>query len=198
MSLRWMLVVLLVGRIAAAEILMEEPPIARRCKRSDSWPHMMACLKHLGEPTVVRQEGAAKLVHVKKEMIDYGLNLFVLRDGAWQLAGGVGSSEDVVGMSAISVGNLTGYRIDLRSAVAYSVALDDGTRIPGVLATQQQALCSATSCTTIVTACDIYVDGRSYRTFRGVVQLDGKLVHVRGDRSKAGECSPPENTIWHD
>ena len=58
--------------------------------------------------------------------------------------------------------------------------------------------CSGQSsgCTQILTACDVFVAGKLYATFRGTLAYQGAgLMKVTGDRSRAGDyCQQLEET----
>lgn len=183
------LVVLLCGT-ASARVVMT-PTIPRSCPRGATWEHVEKCLAKYGKPHVVRDVGAAKLVHLGASSTGWRIPGFYIyvKDKEWRFGGMYeGSDEfDLEGFQQVTVGKHVVYRFDVAESTRIDVAVSEDQTRPGLLLFKTAVFCSSNQihCAAIVTACDVFVDGQSRETFRGKPSFKDNIVQNVGDRRHA-------------
>ncbi|MDB4954214.1 MAG: hypothetical protein JWO36_1783 [Myxococcales bacterium] len=181
---------LLAGTDAVAERMVRaRPTIERECRTGRSWHDISVCVARFGSMTLLREGKTAKLVRVEQ-----GTYLYVLKLGQWSLGGRHGSGGELIDFKTITIGDYAGYRIDFADLQPTQVVLDDSSIVPAILATRTSVYCSGVDygCSEAVTACDLFVAGKAYRTFRGIVAASLTELSVTGDRTMSGTCATPE------
>ena len=182
--------------VAHAERIVE-PKLVRECSIGKSWAAVATCLGKLGPTRILHTTKSARVVALEK----HGLALFVERKGTWNLEGLAelgGTDHDLLGVTPLTIGTRSGYRVDIGRVFQHRLELQDAQwRI------QSSLYCSGNTwiCTEVITACDILVRGTTRWTFRGTVTLDKRVAVIAGDRSHAGtHCSVPERITlrWYD
>jgi hypothetical protein len=189
----------LVG-VASARVVMA-PTIPRMCPAGKTWEQVDKCLARFGKVTVERDLGGAKLVRVNGEGGGFrvpGLYLYAQSGPRWKLAGMYETSGDeveIVGFQRIKLAKHTGYRMDVGFTTAATSDVDSEVARPAILQEKLAVFCSGFNyaCFSVITSCDLLVEGRSTASFRATLTFEGDVVHVRGDRSRASTfCQTPE------
>ena len=180
------------------------PSIPRSCPGGKSWDKVAACLARFGKVTTLKTQPSVRLVQLIDDKGGFrisGLYLYTLDEGHWHV-GGMLEGEDLhklVAFERYKVGHSSGYRFDVSFSRPEDVMLDG--QILHVHVRQKLAVfCSGQSqtCSPAVVACDVYVQGKSYWTFRGTLEIAAatRTILIRGDRSKTGgACEPPEEVF---
>lgn len=197
-----MLLVLIASADARAKIVIMDPPVVRNCPRAATWDGIDKCLHKQGTPTVMKSFPTARLVHLEQvqgsNRYDGGVLLYIQRGNQWQLAGlyeNRGGDYDLIGIEPLTVGKHSGFRIDFGQTYRSAIQPDGVTNVPAVFTTRLTMFCGGDSwrCTEVVTSCDVIVRGGALYSFRGKVDIEDNIIHVRGDRSHVGSfCAAPE------
>jgi len=198
----WVLLVLFAPADARAKIVIMDPPVVRQCPHGASWENVEACLRKHGTPTVLKSLPAARLVHLEQVQgathYDGGMYLYMQRGKEWKLAGlyeNRGGDYDLIGIEPVTVGKHTGFRVDIGQQYRSAVQPDGVTSVPAVFASHIAMFCGGDSwrCTEVITSCDVLVHGGAVYSFRGKLDIEDNMIHVRGDRSHVGSfCAVPE------
>ena len=197
---RWLAVVALVwGVRAEAKVRIHVPTVSDRCPSGSSWDKVTTCLHAFGDITVLASTKTTRVVHVAKtagdEVRDAGTYLYVATGGKWLLGGMHNEAGELLTFDTVMLGEHLGYRLDFASVSPTNITLEDQTTVPAplaMMATTTSVYCAGTSvaCAEAITSCDIFVRGKAYRTFRGVVRIHAGELDIIGDRTQAGDCAP--------
>jgi hypothetical protein len=178
------------------------PTIPSTCRGGPSWAKVAACLERFGKLTVLDSSADVKLVQLSGDGVERGyrtegIYLYKARNKQWGLGGmREGEGYTRVALTRFKTGRFTGYRFDLRKTENRYVQLHARNR-PAHVRKTLAVFCSGQSsgCSEVLLACDVYVDGKTYWTFRGTPELTNGGLFVRGDRSTAGfECAQDEES----
>jgi hypothetical protein len=184
----------------ARRLVISEPPMVRKCPKAKTWNLVMSCLAKHSTPKLTKEVKGAKLVTLMQKsgttMIDNGVLLYVERNGNWQLGGRFetyGGEYSVLGLSPITVGARSGYRLDLGQASPFTLMVDNVSPVAALLRIRRSMFCNGDSyaCPEVTTSCEVTVNGMAWHTFRGTIAIqEGGIVVVDGDRERAGpHCS---------
>jgi hypothetical protein len=193
-----LIAVMMLARAADARLVVRVPTVVDTCPKGTSWDEVAKCLHHFGDVTVLRTTVTARVVSVRKqldaEVRDAGIYLYITSGTHWILGGMYGQDAELIAFEPIKVERSNGYRLEVASVISSSLTLADQTVVPATQATTTSVYCAGDSheCAEAVTSCDLFVRGKAYLTFRGRVRLHRDEVEIVGDRTKAGECAPPE------
>jgi uncharacterized protein (DUF736 family) len=183
------------GQSADARFVML-PTIMRACPGAPSWAKVEACLLRHGTVRVLKSEAKVRLVELTQDAKKStgfrvpGMYLYTQVGKQWRLGG----TLDGEGYKLVAFGRVAGikhqmFRIDVSRARDDTVAI--GARAHDARLRYTVALfCNGhdPGCSSALTSCDVYVDGKSYFTFRGTLKLvDDRTMSVDGDRSNAGD-----------
>lgn len=203
--MRWLVLAMLVPRLAAADFVIEEPGISYACPGGKTWSEVATCLGKQGKPSVMRAITGAKLVRLDQlenaVWVDGGLYLYVEQNGQWKAAGaffGRDSDYEIAQLEPLTIGKHGGYRIDISQATQLFVQIDGLTTQRAIRRAAQTMFCSAltTSCLHVTRACEVLVFGGAYWTFRGKLNIAGNDVTITGDRRSAGPyCAQAERVF---
>jgi hypothetical protein len=190
------------SRDADARVVMM-PSIPRSCPGSSTWQATLACIERFGTAKILRSQGAVRLVQLRARENDFrtsGLYLYVQEKKRWHIGGTIFDPKPkVIGFSTPSYDHRKLFRIDLVYAANEEILVDEVTSRNAFVRRKTSMFCSgeSSSCSDIVTACDVFVGGRLLATFRGALAYEGGgVMSVTGDRSRAGEqCTQPEQTF---
>jgi hypothetical protein len=186
-----------------AERVVRSPSVARECRRASSWDKLKPCLQRFGKVTIERSAAAAKLVRVDAGPSGWpipGLYIYAQKGSALEIAGQWQfdslAEVEVLGLTTLKVGGRVGFRLDVGTGEATSVSFDGETSVSAMMVSKTAVFCVGPGalCSPAIQTCDILVDGKAYYTFRGTLTVQRGVVMVRGDRSRAGACAPPERT----
>ena len=187
--------------VASARVVMA-PTIPRMCPAGKTWDDVNKCLARFGKVTLERDLGGAKLVRVNGEGGGFrvpGLYLYAQRGSRWKLAGMYETSGDqveILGFERVKLAKQhTGYRLDVGLSTAATSDVDSEVARPAILQEKLAVFCSGFNyaCFSVITSCDLLVEGRSQASFRATLKFEGDVVHVLGDRSRAATfCETPE------
>ncbi|MBA2545032.1 MAG: hypothetical protein H0V17_35645 [Deltaproteobacteria bacterium] len=197
--MRWLICFAIVFAASAvdARLVISEPPMVRKCPKAKTWGLVMSCLAKHSTPKVTRELKGAKLVTLFQKAgsnatVDTGVLLYIERDGHWQIGGrfeNYGGEYTVLGLSALTVGKRTGYRLDLGQASPFTLMVDNISPIPALLRVRRSLLCSGETyaCREVTTACEVTVNGLAWYVFRGTLTIqEDSIAVVDGDRDRAG------------
>ncbi len=148
---------------------------------------------------IVREVDGAKLVALHDgSATDSTLGLYVLERGRWTRQAFYASASANSELLAFERTTEPGYRMDVGMVTPTSVRLDDVSPTKVVLRRVLTTECRPQKgCRTVISSCDVYVDGKAYWFFHGRVawKKDG-VVKVAGDTRFAGAlCTPPRTLI---
>jgi hypothetical protein len=200
--MRWLavLLVLVVASEASARVVMR-PPVERLCSRGKTWPEVSACLAKHGAVKLIRSITGARLVSVT-EMQDRKLGheamyLYIQSNAEWKLGANLNrgfGDFDILALERLVIGKHSGFRIDVGQAWRSTVLLDKVYPVAATYRLKRSLFCGGDGfgCPSITTACEVLVHGKAMFAFRGAMTIEDGAVLVSGDRSKAGQCAPPE------
>lgn len=194
------------GATDARRLVVRDPPLVRKCPGGKTWNQVMSCLAKHTTPRLRREVKGAKLVTLMQKTgsnapVDNGVLLYIERDGAWKIGGRFetyGGEYTVLGLSPITVGKRTGYRLDLGQASPFTLMVDGVSPIAALLRTRRTLLCNGDSyaCPEVTTACEVTVDGLAWHAFRGTLSFqEGGIAVVEGDRERAGPNCPTNQKV---
>jgi len=175
--------------------------MVRKCPKAKTWDLVMACLAKHSNPKLNREVKGAKLVTLYEKAgtskpVDNGVLLYIERDGHWQIGGRFetyGGEYTVLGLSQLTVGKRTGYRLDLGQASPFTLMVDGVSQIQALLRIRRSLFCSGDSyvCPEATTSCEVTVDGLAWHVFRGTLTIqEDSIAMVDGDRERAGpQCA---------
>jgi len=199
--------VVLLGGEASALVIMD-PPMVRKCPKAKTWAGVATCLGNHGTVKVMHTLKGARLVSLTQRQdgrtIDGGVFLYVERGGEWRIGGhwAGGSEYQVLAFEALTIGKQVGYRLDIGQASPMTVMLDGQYPVRGLMRQKRSLFCSGDhyGCPDATSTCEILVRGNALYTFRGSLKIDGNIVYITGDRSKAGPCAPTDRMFlgWRD
>ena len=200
---RWLLLLLLVSPASAERLVIEEEPgMFHACPQGKTWTDVTKCLQKHGRPAIVKQIAGARLVRLDQQesgqWVDGGIYVYVEHQGAWKVSGGFfgrGTEYEMLDFKPLTVGNHTGYRIDIGQASPLWVQLDGVTTQVATRRAYQTMFCSPGHhyCTQATRTCEVLVRGKAYWAFRGAMKLDGNEITIAGDRKLAGPfCAQAE------
>jgi hypothetical protein len=195
------LVILLAGTVSASPPPPPDPQIYEDCVEARSLASLTECFRPFGEPTALWGTATLKLFAVKQARWDRGVFLYRLVGTTWKLSGMTFDSDGFLAIESVTIGKHAGYRLEFGRIRPTQVILDDSSPVAGTIAAKSSLYCrgDTISCTEVITACDIVIKGKAYRTFRGTVTINKDYnLDVSGDRTKAGDCASPErvNLGW--
>jgi hypothetical protein len=184
---------------ASAKRVIMTPTIPRSCPSAASWDGVVTCLARFGEVTLERKLAGARLVRLAGKDAGFrvpGLYLYVERGKRWVLGGMLDGRSDyeLVRLERVRIGEHEGYRFDVGTFEETGVSLDGDTSVPAQSQQRYAVFCAGSSyrCTAVMTACDLFVAGKSYFAFRGTLKHEGDDVVVEGDRRNTGTaCDQP-------
>jgi hypothetical protein len=178
------------------------PTIPSVCAGGPSWTKVAACLQRFGKVKVLKSSTNIKLVQLSGSgEAGYripGIYLYKLHKNWWGLGGmHEGDDDSLIALTTFKAGNATGYRFDLRRTYNHEIMLDALHRHAHLRQTVA-VFCSGQShlCSEVFVACDVYVEGKSYWTFRGTPEITANRLLIHGDRSKAGSACAQEEESW--
>lgn len=202
-----LVLVLLLCATASARVVMT-PTIPRSCPRGASWEQVEKCLAKFGKPKILRDLGAAKLVHLDggSGWRVPGFYVYVHDDKAWRFGGMYESTSDdfdLTGFQQVTLAKHVGYRFDVAESARNEVPVGEEQTRPGLLLFKTSVFCGSNQiqCAAIITACDVFVDGQSRETYRGKLSFEGDIVKNVGDRRHASQsCVTTEELqlFWSD
>lgn len=190
------------ARTPAAARMIMGPMVSRACPSAPSWPKVTACLARLAKVEVVGSMAGAKIVKLTSEEWGGdvpGVYVYVQARNGWVL-GGMYQAEHVAAVSGFvsaKAGRFTGYRFQAKIAMVDDILVSAQLR-HGYVRKTLTVFCSGQtrSCTPAMTSCDVYIEGRSYWTFRGTLELKDREVVIHGDRTNAeGDCAQEETLL---
>jgi len=171
--------------------------MVRKCPRAKTWNLVMSCLAQHATPKLSREVKGAKLVTLWSKggtgpMTDNGVLLYIERNGQWQIGGRFetyGGEYAVLGLSTVTIGKRTGYRLDIGQATPVTVMVDAISPVQGTQRMRRSMFCSGDSyaCPEAITSCDVSVNGNAWYVFRGTLGFEDNAVNVIGDRGRAGQ-----------
>lgn len=170
------------------------------CDVSKTWTKVTACLARQGQRvSIVREVDGAKLVALRYgSATDATLGLYLLEGGRWTRQAFYASSNATSELLAFRKTTERGYRMDVGTVLSTSVQLDDVSPTKAVMRRVLTTECRPQKgCRTVITSCDVYVEGKAYWFFHGqpAWKSDG-AVRVAGDTRFAGTlCMPPRTMI---
>lgn len=196
------LVSLSLSRDADARVVMRRPSVADSCPGSPTWSATQKCIERFGTTTLLRSQGDVRLVQLRAREGDFnisGVYLYVQSGKRWHIGGAyVDRKPMVIGFSTPTYDGRRAFRIDVVYAANEHVMVDEVSARNAFVRHKTAVFCSGQSsgCTQILTACDVFVAGKSYATFRATLAYEGGgLMTVAGDRSRAGDhCQQLEET----
>lgn len=184
-----------------ADRVVNVPTVMSQCPRAASWEKLKACLQRFGAAKIERTEGVVRLVHVSGSTSGWpepGYYLYAQKGSALQIVGAwryaSNASVEVLSFAPLKVKSRSGYRLDIGTSEPTTVSFDGETVVSATMQSKSAVFCMGPSysCEPTIESCDVFVDGKAYYTFRGTLKIEGGMVTVTGDRSRAGVCSPPE------
>jgi hypothetical protein len=206
--MRWLVVAIavLLGGPAVAKVT-QLPPMNRTCPGGGSWDAVTSCLAKLGTVSTVATTAGARIASLAATTRYYdGHYLYVERGGRWQFAGLVAASStarDLLGFEAVTLEGHTGYRIELGDEFPVTVQPTGAGTVSALVRRRHVVFCRGNGwhCTDAIVQCEVLVRGQAFWTFRGTLAIDGDIVRVTGDRSRAGPlCRSAEESAlyWTD
>jgi hypothetical protein len=204
--MRWLVLLLLAG-VADAK-----PPRPREiqdpfydedttnaCERHKYWEGVKTCLERSGTLTILHEADGAKLVRMSfASMRDHAvIYLYARRADKWwrgNLYTTLNPTTELLSFSKLD----GGYRIDIGTIARTSAIFDGVSAQRVVLQRRNSTVCDGqgTNCRTLMTACDAYVGGKAYWSFRGTIAFSGKTAMLAGDTSRGGRlCTPPKSVM---
>jgi len=193
-----LVIVLLLCGSASARVIMT-PTIPRSCPRGASWEQVEKCLARYGKPKVMRDLGSAKLVRLTEAhgFRIPGFYVYAL-DKDWRFSGMYETTADDFDLSSfqqVKIGKNVGYRFDIAESARNEVPVSEEQTRPGLMLFKTAVFCGPNeiNCAAIITACDVFVDGKSHETYRGKLSFKGDIVQNVGDRRHATQsCATSE------
>jgi hypothetical protein len=180
----------------ARRLVIQDPPMVRKCPRAKTWNLVMSCLAQHYTPKLAREVKGAKLVTLLQKtgngtLIDSGVLLYVERNGVWQVGGRYETYNGeyaILGLSPVTIGKRTGFRLDLGQVVTTTIMVDAVSPVAATLRLRRSMFCNGDSygCPEVTTSCDVSVDGKAWYVFRGTLGFEENIVTVTGDRERAG------------
>jgi hypothetical protein len=189
-------------REAEARVVMR-PSVTSSCPGASTWQATQECLERFGTAKIIRTQGDARLVQLRSREGLFGtsgLYLYVKEKKSWRVGGMyLDVRPSVIGFSTPTFDHRKLFRIDIVYSSNDDIVVDEVTSRNAFVRRKSSLFCSgeSPSCTMIMTACDVFVSGRLYSTFRGTLayQGGGRML-VTGDRISAGDqCSQPEEAF---
>ena len=193
------IVLLIVGSATSshARVVMM-PTIQSNCPSGRTWGTVASCLAKFGKTKVLRSRHDLRVAQITDATSGFrvpGIYIYVQQGTSWVLGGSLeGTDYAFVSIDKIRAGRFHGYRMDVRVSRADDVVIAERSRHVHVRE-NLAVFCSGHTpgCSVARTSCDVYLDGKSYWTFRGKVEPLDDQVRIRGDRSSAGEeCNQEE------
>lgn len=207
--MRWLILSLIVAAmtpVAPAEarrLVISEPILVRRCPRFNSWGKVMSCLNQHYKAKLTRELPGAKLVTLYQKVdkpVDTGVVLYVERGGTWQIGGRFEGYAEyaLLGLSRVTVGRRSGYRLDIGQVSPISVMVDGVSTVTGEQRMHRTLFCSGDSyaCPEAVSSCDVSVGGQAWFVFRGALRFEENIVNVDGDRERAGPYCAVSSKVY--
>jgi hypothetical protein len=191
------------SRDADARMMIVRPNVARSCPGSATWQATQRCLERFGAAKLLRSQGNLRLVQLKAREPDFrtsGLYLYVQTKQQWHLGGIYQDARpSIIGISTPTYEHRKLVRIDVVYAANEELLIDEVTLRNAFVRRKTAVFCSgdSSSCTQILTACDVFVGGKLHATFRGTLAYEGGgKMTVDGERSRAGDqCAQPEEAF---
>jgi hypothetical protein len=205
-AMRWMVFccgLLLCGEASAVKLTVK-PTIAQKCRSARTWGGLTSCFARHGSAKVVRTHKGARLVRWTDNTGGADMMLlYVERKEGWQLGGQArpyNRNVQLLAFEPVTVGTRTGYRIEIGRAEPLALVIDGISTVAAELRTKQSLFCSGDGpfCANATSSCEVLVRGKARFAFRGTLAIEGDTVHVRGDRSKAGEHCQFADTVLMD
>jgi hypothetical protein len=169
------------------------------CEASKIWSKVTACLARQGSTVSVLYEiEGAKLLSLRyAPRADSTLNLYLLDNGMWRRQSFYAATNANSELLSFKPTEHAGYRLDVGMATATSVMIDEVSPTKALLKRIVTTECRRGSgCRTMVTSCDVLVDGRAYWSFRGtIVWSEGTTVKIAGDTRFSGKLCTPAKTL---
>ncbi len=196
--MRWLLALIVLLSVAetadARRLVISEPPMVRRCPKFRAWNQVMTCLNQHYNAKLAKELKGAKLVTLftkNTPSVDSGVLLYVERAGQWQLGGRFetyGGEYTVLGLTTITIGRRSGYRLDIGQVTPVSVMVDALAAVMGTHRIHRAMFCSGDSyaCPEATVSCDVTVEGNAWHVFRGTLSFEENIVNIAGDREHTG------------
>jgi hypothetical protein len=168
------------------------------CPRVANWTKYARCQFKTLKLELLHDLPAAKLVSYETNYArgSRRLELYLLSRGVWIKTGFYGetnASSELLGFQRMSG---DAYRIDIGFASASWVSLDEVSTRPAMLRRAFTYVCTAASCRTVQTSCDVLVHGKAVASFRGVPKWDGNELRVSGVAQNTNRyCMPAPNLV---
>jgi len=173
-----------------------EPSIPSACPGGRSWDKVHACLKRHGIVRVWKKDAKVRLVQVAADANKSrgfripGVYLYTQVGAQWRLGGMLlGDDYRLVQFGKVRGIRTEMFRIDVTTSHTDVINIGQQMRRAHVRQTiavfcnGREPLCSST-----LTSCDVYVEGKSYFMFRGKLDVvDDRVANVTGDRTKTGD-----------
>jgi hypothetical protein len=171
------------------------PTISELCPGGESWDKIGECIKRQAPFKLLRDEENLKLVQIDEPYRFGGLYIYT-HPKQWKLHGEVRlyQPHEVLAFDRVTFGKRSGYRIDVGISAASSVSFDGETSVDMLIRQKLTNLCFDNSyCMQVTTACDVFVHGKAYYSFRGKVVYENRQLKIVGDRTNAGQyCAQGE------
>ncbi len=198
----WIAIAIVLGALgsagtASAKLVIMDPPMARQCPKAKSWPLVMACLKKHGKVELLRDLKTGRVVKLTQTPDDVTILIYVPRKREWRLGGlhRMYGRSTILDMKTIKVGKRGGFRLDIGHEQPTTVMVGNISPAMALIRNRIAVFCSGDSysCTETKTSCEVTVEGRTWFLFHGDVEIGDNVVHVKGDRSRAGpNCATGE------
>jgi hypothetical protein len=169
------------------------------CEASKAWSKVTACHTRQGTTVSVLYElEGAKLVSLRyPSREDATLHLYLLDNGIWHRQSFYAATNANSELLSFKPTDRAGYRLDVGMTNPTSVMIDEVSPTKALLKRILTTECRrGVGCRTLVTSCDVLVDGRAYWSFRGtVVWSEGNAVKIAGDTRFSGKLCTPARTV---
>jgi hypothetical protein len=208
--MRWLAVLIVLASLGADARPRRPPPIdddakqQQPCRRTSSWTTYMRCnFKMWKSSAVLHDLPNAKVVALEPTNDTRGtrqLRLYFLTGKLvteWVQSGFYAESGMNAELIAFEPINDDTYRLDMGYAHPTWVTLDEIGSRPALLRRQFTYFCSLTlGCRSVMTSCDVLVNGKAVATFRGTATWNGNAIQILGDsRSTNRYCTKPPNLV---
>ncbi|MEO8699046.1 MAG: hypothetical protein ABI867_03350, partial [Kofleriaceae bacterium] len=198
--MRWLVIlfVLAMTGTAAAKLVIMDPPMVRKCPSGKTFEAVKACLATHATVTVLRQLPGARLLALSQKTDKHapaGLLLYVQKKSEWRIGGhweNYSGDYQLLTFEAFTIGKHAGYRIEVGQALPLTVMIDNVSPVRGIMRSRRSLFCSGEyyACPDATLSCEVLVHGNAVMAFHGSFKIEGGVVLVKGDRSKAGpQCN---------
>jgi hypothetical protein len=174
------------------------PPVASECGEEPTWEQVATCASKFGTVKVERTLPHARLIAIQDEnAAARGFYLFVEVHGAWRLGGMYEMPGEALALESVRLGTHDVYRFEVGVTEREELSLDGRTPERAVILHHDQIYCTGIGyrCSSLTSACDVLIAGKSLLTFRGKVSWKAGALHVAGDRSHAGDMCEQNEVV---